>query len=87
MLVAVLDSCAEACAAQGTLPTLATFKATLPVAYATVDEARTEIRGPLLRCAQTLYALLGAGLWDEKLCMQFHIPPQQVTKLRTILGV
>jgi len=87
LLIGVLDSCAEACAATGTLPAVATFKAALPLAYATLDETRTDIRAPLMRCAQTLYALLGNGLWDEKVCMQFHIQPQQVTKLRTLLGV
>jgi len=90
LLTGVLDSAAEHLAESGAMPSIGTFKAALPVCYALVDEqvpVRSEVRAPLLRCAQTMYALVGAALWDDKLCMQFHIQPAQVQKLRTVLGV
>jgi len=66
---------------------LPVLKAAVPVAYALTEEARLEVRAPLLRCAQTLHALLGSALWEEKVCMQFHLSSQQVAKLKLTLGV
>jgi len=93
MLTSALEACADASAeaAGGAAPSgsalLGTFKAAVPVAFALCDEARLELRAPLLRCAQTLHAILGPALWDEKVCMQFHLTPQQVAKLKMMIGV
>jgi len=86
-LCQLLTKCAEAdlVAASNGIPVpplLTTCKSAIPVAYALVEEGRSEIRAPLLKCAQLLYAMLGSGLWEEKVCMQHHLTQQQVQKLK-----
>jgi hypothetical protein len=99
LLTSVLDlsaehiaECGSSSSASGSMPVVTTYKSVLPVCYALVDDGgvharSSEVRAALTRCAQTMYALVGAGLWDDKLCMQFHIAPTQVGKLRALLGV
>jgi hypothetical protein len=90
--IAECGSSSSSSAASGGMPVVTTYKSVLPVCYALVDDGgvharSSEVRAALTRCAQTMYALVGAGLWDDKLCMQFHIAPTQVGKLRALLGV
>lgn len=86
-ITAVLAACAEACEATGQQPTIATFKPAIPIAYSLCEETRAEIKAPLLKCAQTIYNIIGAQLWDEKVCMQLHISNQQVTKIKQMINI
>lgn len=88
-LMSLLACMADAAEEANQAPALAAFKPAVPVAYALLDESnsKSELRAPLLRTAQMLYAMLGPQLWDDKLCMQFHISSQQVNKLKQALNV
>ena len=86
-LITVISSCADACDSVGHPPLISTFKSAIPVAYSLCEETRVELRTPLLKCAQVLYAIIGQQLWDEKICMQFHISNQQVAKLKQQMAI